>query len=231
MKLAIMQPYIFPYIGYWQMVNAVDQIVIYDNIKYTKKGWINRNRFLQNGQDADFTLALQKDPDHLDIRERRISPVFNRMKLLNQIREAYRKAPYFEPAYRLFEKVILNEETNLFDYLLFSIKETCTALNIKTELIASSLVDADHSLKSQERVISICQSLGAGTYINPIGGKELYSAAAFKEKGIELKFIRSMPAEYKQLDHEFVPWLSIIDVMMFNGPKEVSQMLNNYTLE
>jgi hypothetical protein len=80
-------------------------------------------------------------------------------------------------------------------------------------------------------VISICQSLGAGTYINPIGGKELYSAAAFKEKGIELKFIRSMPAEYKQLDHEFVPWLSIIDVMMFNGPKEVSQMLNNYTLE
>ena len=95
MKLAIMQPYFLPYIGYFQLIAAVDQFIVYDNIKYTKKGWINRNRLLQNGTDTVFSIPLSKDSDALDIRERQIAADFRRDKLLKQIAEAYRKAPYF----------------------------------------------------------------------------------------------------------------------------------------
>lgn len=105
MKVAIMQPYFFPYIGYWQLINSVDTFVIYDNIQYTKKGWINRNRFLQNGKDCLFSISLKKDSDFLDIRDRIISDDFNRKKMLNQIKCSYQKAPYFDevsPLSRVF---------------------------------------------------------------------------------------------------------------------------------
>src|SRR5690554_5299659 len=104
MKLAIMQPYFLPYLGYYQLIAAVDVFVVYDNIKYTKKGWINRNRFLLNGQDAVFSLSLRKDSDSLDVRQRQLSPAFERAKLLNQFRGAYGSAPYFEETYALLER-------------------------------------------------------------------------------------------------------------------------------
>ena len=230
MKLAIMQPYLFPYIGYFQLINAVDVFVVYDNIKYTKKGWINRNRFLQNGQDAVFSLSLKKDSDSLDVRDRSIAPDFNKGKLVNQIREAYRKAPCFEGAFALFERVMLNEETNLFKYIHHSITETCAYLGIRTEIVVSSTIDTDHSLQAQDKVLAICKSVGTDVYVNAIGGQELYSKEAFSGCGIELKFIKTMPIEYRQFNHDFVPWLSIIDVMMFNSKERVMELLGQYEL-
>jgi hypothetical protein len=230
MKVAIMQPYIFPYIGYFQLVNAVDTFIIYDNIQYTKKGWINRNRFLQGGKDALFSIALKKDSDFLDVNSREVAPEFNKRKLINQIREAYKKAPYFEQTFLLFEKVIMNEETNLFNYILFSFKEACKVLNINTKVIISSNIDIDHSLKAQEKVIAICKRLNANIYINAIGGQELYRKDEFSKYEIELKFIKTNSIEYKQFNNQFVPWLSIIDVMMFNSLEDISYELNNYEL-
>jgi hypothetical protein len=230
MKLAIMQPYFFPYIGYFQLIKSVDLFVVYDNIKYTKKGWINRNRFLQNGKDADFTISLKKDSDLLDVKDRAVSPDFDKKKLLDKIKEAYRKAPYFEKTFQLFEDVLNHDETNLFNYIYFSIKEVCQELGIKAKIIVSSTVGIDHSLKSQDKVIAICKNLGADVYINAIGGRELYAVETLKEQGIDLKFIKTKPFEYKQFENKFVPWLSIIDVMMFNGPSEISRLLDHYEL-
>lgn len=225
-----MQPYFFPYIGYFQLIKSVDLFVVYDNIKYTKKGWINRNRFLQNGKDADFAIPLKKNSDFLDVRDRAISPVFDKKKLLNKIREAYRKAPYFSKTLQLFERVLNNNEVNLFNYINFSIREVCKELGIKTEIIVSSTVGIDHSLKSQEKVIAICKNLCTDVYVNAIGGRELYSVDTFKKQGVDLKFIKTKPIEYKQFGNEFVPWLSIIDVMMFNNPTEISRLLDQYEL-
>lgn len=230
MKLGIMQPYFLPYIGYFQLLNAVDKYVIYDNIQYTKKGWINRNRILQNGKDVLISIPLEKDSDYLDIRERRISGSFDKKKLLNQIKESYRKAPYFEEVMPLVEGIISFEEENLFLYILNSVCRIADYLGIDTEIVVSSTLDIDHGLKGQDKVLAICKELQATDYYNAIGGQELYSTEGFKRENIELHFLSTNPIEYSQFRNEFVPWLSMLDVLMFNPVDEIKKMLNDYKL-
>ena len=231
MRLAIMQPYFFPYIGYFQLIAAVDLFIVYDNIKYTKKGWINRNRMLQNGKDVMFSLPLKSDSDYLDVCERELAEDFNRDKLLNQFKSAYRPAPYFAQTFRLVEQIVRYEDRNLFRFLHHSIVRTCEHLGIATEIRISSSIAIDHDLKNQDKVLALCQAAGASTYVNAIGGMELYSRETFLEKGIELKFIQSKPFEYSQFGNEFVPWLSIVDVMMFNSRERIKACVStNYAL-
>jgi hypothetical protein len=230
MKLAIMQPYFFPYIGYWQLINCADKFILYDNIKYTKKGWINRNRLLQNGVAVDFTLPLKKDSDFLHIKERNIASDFNHLKLLNKINVLYKKSPYFEEVFSLCGQLIGYKESNLFNYLYNSISKICSFLGISTEIIISSDIHIDHTLKSQDKVIAICKKNNADKYINAIGGQILYSKEIFLNENIALKFIKSKYIDYKQFNHDFVPWLSILDVMMFNSKEEISKMLEQYEL-
>ncbi len=232
MRLAIMQPYIFPYIGYFQLINSVDKFVVYDNIQFTKKGWINRNRILVNNRDEYISLPLKKDSDYLNVNERKLADTFktDRIKLLRRITESYRKAPEFSTVYPLLEAIISNEEENLFGFIYHSLQEVCRFLDIKTEFVISSAVPIDHGLKSQDKVIAICKALGATVYVNPIGGLELYAKDDFKKNGIELNFIKSAPVEYAQFNNEFVPWLSIIDVMMFNSKETIQRYLQLYTI-
>jgi hypothetical protein len=226
MRLAIMQPYFFPYIGYFQLISAVDQFIVYDNIKYTKKGWINRNRMLQNGKDVMFSLPLKSDSDFLDVRERELAADFNREKLLNQFKGAYLRAPYFAHTFPLVEQIVRYQDTNLFRFLHHSIIKTCEHLGITTEIRVSSDISIDHDLKNQDKVLALCEAVGATTYVNAIGGIELYSKDDFRKKGIELKFIHSQPFEYMQFGDAYVPWLSIIDVMMFNSKEATHKYIN-----
>lgn len=231
MKLAIMQPYFLPYIGYFQLLASVDQFIVYDNIKYTKKGWINRNRVLQNGTDAMFSLPLKKGSDSLDVVERELAANFDRTKLLNQFKGAYGRAPYFAQTFPLLECIVRYEDANLFRYIHHSLTHLCEHLDIKTEIRISSEVAIDHDLKSQDKVLALCQAAGADTYINSIGGMELYAKDDFRANGIELNFIKSKPFEYPQFGAPFVPWLSIIDVLMFNPVDVVRECVKtNYEL-
>jgi hypothetical protein len=230
MKVGIMQPYFLPYIGYFQLIASVDKFVIYDHIKYTKKGWINRNRMLQNGTDKIFSIPLAKASDRLDIVEREISSEFCRHKLLSQFRGCYLKAPYFEDVWPLIESIVSFQDENLFRYIQNSIVLICDYLDIDTEVIVSSSVAADHDLLSQDRVLSICEAMNANTYVNPIGGLDLYSTDEFASKGYELKFINTNTIEYIQFGDSFVPGLSILDVLMFNSLDECRRLLKEYDL-
>ena len=230
LKVAIMQPYFLPYIGYFQLIAAVDMFIVYDNIKYTKKGWINRNRMLQNGKDVMFSLPLKGDSDYLDVCERELAADFNRDKLLNQFKAAYRRAPFFAQTFPLVEQIVRYGDANLFRFLHHSIARTCDHLDITTEIRISSGIAIDHDLKNQDKVLALCEAVGARTYVNAIGGVELYSKEAFREKGIELKFIQSKPFEYAQFGDAFVPWLSIIDVMMFNSMEVIQGQLTQFDL-
>jgi hypothetical protein len=221
MRLAIMQPYFLPYIGYFQLISAVDLFIVYDNIKYTKKGWINRNRMLRNGTDVMFSLSLKSDSDSLDVCERELAADFDRGKLLNQFRGAYRRAPYFAATFPLIEQIVQYEDPNLFRFLHHSIVEICNHLNIATEIRVSSDITIDHGLKNQEKVLAFCETVGARTYVNASGGIGLYSKETFRENGLDLKFIQSRPFEYPQFGDAFVPGLSIMDVMMFNAPDAI----------
>ena len=231
MKIAIMQPYFLPYVGYFQLIGAVDRFVVYDNIKYTKKGWINRNRFLLDASSETFSLPLKKDSDALDVGERCLAPEFDRTKLLNRLTEAYRQAPYFEEVMPLLRRIVERHESNLFRFIHASLMEVCTRLGIATPLVVSSTLPIDHDLVGQDRVLAICGQLGAHTYINAIGGTELYSREAFAARGIDLRFLRPRPIDYPQLGEPFVPWLSILDVMMFNSTESITlDLLHNYDL-
>ena len=229
MKVAIMQPYFFPYIGYFQLINAVDVFVIYDSIEFSKKGWINRNRILVNDKDYVFTLPLKKDSDFLNVDERFLSDNWNsdKIKLLNKIKESYRKAPFYNDVIVILEDALNYEDKNLFDFIKNSLIKVLDYLEIKTKIIQSSEVDFDNSLKNQDKVIAICNAMNAKTYINPIGGIELYDKEVFKASGIELQFLKANPITYQQYGDEFVMFLSIIDVMMFNSVEDIKKFITN----
>lgn len=232
MKLAIMQPYFFPYIGYFQLINSVDEFVIYDNIEFTKKGWINRNRILVNGQDAYITLPLRRDSDYLHVCQRFLADSWakDRKSLLSRIEAAYRKAPYYSAIFPLVKECLFFEEENLFLFIRNTLSVVNEYLQIKTPLVTSSSIAINHGLKAGEKVIAICKARLATEYINPIGGIKLYDKADFLREGIELKFLRSLDLAYEQFDNEFVPWLSILDVMMFNSVETIQTYLSFYEM-
>ena len=222
-----MQPYLFPYIGYWQLLNAVDTFVIYDNIQFSKKGWFHRNNLLLNGKKTTFSIPLKKDSDFLDVRDRLLAETSNKQiqKIIAQIEHSYRKAPYFNKVFPLVKEILKYKNNNLFEYIYNSVVKICNYLDVETQIIISSTVNIDHSLKSQDRVIALNKALNARQYINPISGTELYDSNEFKKENIDLKFLESEVPEYQQFDHDFMPYLSIIDVMMFNSRKEIKRML------
>lgn len=227
MKIAVMQPYFFPYAGYFQLMNAVDEFIVYDNIQYSKEGWINRNRILSNGKPSYFTIPLKKDSDFLDVRDRYISPEWKagRKRALNKLTESYRRAPYFGSVYPMIESSFLSVEENLFEYIYDSLEHVRSFIGIKTSLVVSSSVAAEHNLKSTDRVISICHARRADNYINPEGGLGLYDREYFNHRGLKLNFLRSTGVTYQQYENEFVPSLSIIDLLMFNSIEQTRAFL------
>lgn len=226
-----MQPYFLPYIGYFQLIASVDQFIVYDNIKYTKKGWINRNRMLLNSTDTMFSLPLKKGSDSLDVVERELAENFDRTKLLNQFRGAYGAAAYFDQTYPVLERIVCHEDANLFRYIHHSIVQLCEYLGIETEIRISSEIAIDHELKGQEKVLALCKAVRADTYINTIGGIELYDKDYFRSQGINLQFIKARLFDYPQFGAPFVSWLSIVDTLMFNPLNVVRACINeNYEL-
>lgn len=227
-----MQPYFLPYIGYFQLIKSVDEFILYDNIQYTKKGWINRNRILVNGSDRLITLPVKKDSDYLNVVDREISDTWNTDKksLLNLIKSSYSKAPYFKETYELLEECLAVEHTNLFEFIHQTLLKINRYVEIETPITISSSISIDHSLKSEEKVLSLCKAVGATMYINAIGGQHLYSKDRFAAHKIQLQFIKSDTIQYSQFSNNFVPWLSIVDVLMFNSKQDIIRYLNSYTL-
>lgn len=231
MKTAIMQPYFFPYIGYWQLINAVDCFVIYDDVNFIKGGWINRNNILLNDKSHPIHLYLDQASPNKKINEIGIlNDKIKKRKLLTCIESAYNHSPNYNEVFSVIESIINFEENNLALFLENQIKAICDYLEIKTKIIVSSKIEKDNSLKAQDKVLEICKKLNATQYINAIGGMSLYSQSDFAKENIKLNFIKSNNIKYKQFGDEFVPWLSIIDVMMFNSPQKIREMLNDYEL-
>jgi hypothetical protein len=221
MKIAIMQPYFLPYIGYFQLISHVDEFIVYDKIKYTKKGWINRNRLLLNSGEELFSINLEKSSDFTDVIDKRISPVFSREKLLNKIHQNYRYEDFYKENIAVFEEIISFESNNLFYYIFNSIKKLNLHLNINTSLRISSSIDADSTLKNVDRVINICHRCGATTYVNPPGGRDLYESNVFEKVGVKLSFFQPTIELYSQPSPNFVTNLSILDVLMRAGKEFV----------
>ena len=231
MKLAIMQPYIFPYIGYFQLIKAVDKFVLYDDVNFINRGWINRNRILVNGQDSMFTIPLKDASQNKLINEIDVNWDNNwKGKFLKTIEQAYKKAPFYENILPIIEKTIDVEEVQFSKIIENNVRLICEYLDIKTEIVSSSTIYQNTNKKAQERILDICLQEKANHYINPIGGSELYDKEDFAKENMQMNFIKSLPVEYKQFKNDFVPWLSIIDVLVFNSKEEINKFLDNYEL-
>ncbi|OYE04422.1 WbqC family protein [Nostoc sp. 'Peltigera membranacea cyanobiont' 232] len=232
MKISIMQPYLFPYIGYFQLINMADKFVIYDDVQYIKGGWINRNRILLNRKAHLFTFSIKNDSTFLNINQRFFTENIHKERkiLLNLVELSYRKAPYYSKTKKLLDCILSVDEMNISQMITHSLKLICDHLDIGTKIYFSSELTKDNTLKGEQRVININKCLGADHYINSVGGDKLYSKEVFKNNDIKLSFLQPRLVEYSQFNNEFVPWLSIIDVLMFNDKEKVQKILNEYDL-
>lgn len=231
MKLGIMQPYFVPYIGYWQLLNAVDTYVIYDDVNYINRGWISRNRILIDGRPAYFHVPMLKASQNKKINEIQVNQEIGlKKKNLRTLEMAYKKAPYFQEIFPLAEEIINCGEQVLSQYLAYSIGVICDYLEITTKRLMSSAIPKNNELRGQEKILEICRILRADEYYNAQGGQSLYSFPKFQEEKIQLKFLQSGDIRYRQFGNTFEPNLSIIDILMFNSREAVIEMLSDYEL-
>jgi hypothetical protein len=228
MKIGIMQPYFFPYLGYFQLIQAVDRFVIYDDVNFIKGGWVNRNFILSQGRPQRITMQLFGASPNKLINAIEVGS--NMKKLLMTISQAYSKAPCYSLVFPMIETCLTYPEKNLARFLEFSLRTICGYFRIKTEIFVSSNLKKDHNLKGAEKVVAICKTLNGKAYINAIGGKELYKEELFLQNKMELCFLQMSAVTYPQFHGIFVPNLSIIDVMMFNSQERISHLLHEYTL-
>lgn len=232
MKIAVMQPYLLAYIGYYQLINAVDRYIILDDVQYIKGGWINRNRFLRGTAPAYFTLSVKKAGHALKINQRVFcekNHAKDKDKLLKSM-DFYRKAPFYKEGLEVVRRVTRCEDLNVSRFVINSIREVCRYLEITTPLEILSGMDYDRSLEKQERIIDLCRRLRAAEYINPAGGTGLYSREKFTQQGVRLSFLKTGDIIYPQFRHAFVPNLSIIDLIMFNPKEKIREFLTRYDL-
>ena len=243
MKLAIMQPYFMPYIGYFQAMAAVDKYLLYDKVAFIKKGWINRNRiYIQNVGTQFITIPLKNKSSFTNILDVQIDNTTDwRSKMLNLIYYNYKRSLFFDVVYPLMENSIKQSSELISEYNFVVLNQIATFLDINTPIelstdpmyegIEEQLAKYDDSLlRKYDRIKFICQANNADNYINPIGGQDLYDKKVFAEHGIKLSFVQTEQFAYPQFAPEFIPNLSIIDVLMHNGKEGTKQLLNAYKL-
>lgn len=245
------QPYFLPYLGFYQLIHAVDQFVIYDSFNYIKSGWVNRNRLLVVGAGpAYFTLPTEHGSSFKKIRDIKLSTHRNwRRKLLDTFVMNYKRCPFFEETRALIEAIIGAETDSLSDLATRSIVDVCKHLEINTRLIANPVYDEletglqaaslsetfpavklEHPSKGCVRLIAVCQMLGATEFVNAIGGQTLYYKSDFQANGVDLHFLSYRDEPYRQTTKEYYPGLSIVDVLMNCGKEGTIRRLNNYEL-
>lgn len=230
MKTGIMQPYVFPYVGYYQLLQATDKFVFLDDVNFINRGWINRNNILVNKAPVLFTLPLKGASQNLKINEIEADLSVWVGKFYKTLEMAYKKAPHYADVLPVIKDVLENSGTGIAEIAKSSVAKVFDYLGIKKEIINSSAEFKNEHLKAQERIIDICCQLNTATYINPIGGTELYQQEEFAKHNMELRFIKANPIVYKQFNHDFVPYLSMLDPLMFNSKEEIKHLLNQYQL-
>lgn len=222
---AIMQPYFFPYIGYFHLVAAADVFVLFDDVQYIDRGWSNRNRILVQGKAHTITLPVQNAPREATYSGREYCLDQIERSILKPIRFNYAKAPQFASVMPLIEDILSYPSSNVARFNGNLLERISRFLRLTTDFRFSSEIEVSTDLKAQDRIIAVTSAVGADRYINAAGGQALYSAAAFDAVGIELKFIQSELVPYSQFSGDPIVGLSIIDVLMFNSVDAILEKL------
>ena len=222
-----MQPYLFPYIGYFQLVKSVDTFIFYDDVAFVKGGWINRN-YIKNR--TKFTIPIKNKSSNIKINETCIDwKSFRSDKFFKTIHFLYKDSPFFENIVRLIEEVFENEPETIASLSSKSVFSVSKYLNIKTKFKFSSSMDYDRAGMS-ETLINICKRESADVYHNSVGGQDLYDKGFFLKNNISLYFLKTGNIIYNQKSKKFVPNLSIIDLLMNHSVDEINVILGSFSL-
>ncbi|SHH38504.1 WbqC family protein [Winogradskyella jejuensis] len=232
MRIAIMQPYFFPYIGYFQLINAVDEFVFYDDVNFIKKSYINRNSILLNQKAFQFTTPLKEASQNKLIKD---IEVYTDQKWFNgflkTLEHAYKSAPFYEEVVQIVKTIFNSDYKNISELSMISVTQVCKYLDVNCKFsLSSNDYPSTKKLTKAERLIAIAKQSGKQTYVNAIGGQSLYNKNEFKAQNIDLAFLETHDIKYEQFGNEFVPFLSILDVLMFNSKASTRELLEKYTL-
>lgn len=228
-----MQPYFLPYIGYFQLMAAVDRFVVLDDVNFINRGWINRNRIGVNCEPHWLTVPLSGASQNRLINEIEIcSDVSWQKKMLRKVQMSYVSAPYFEDIFPLFEEMLAQASGNLSSFLCLSLEMVKRYLGLRTDIEPTSSIYPKLDLKGEQRILDICIAETASTYVNLIGGKTLYKEATFAASGVELLFLNPQVSTLR-LRHcgKEGPVLSILDLMMLNPVSAIADALTEFKLE
>ena len=227
-----MQPYFFPYIGYFQLMNLCDEFIVFDNVQYIKRGWINRNRILHpEGTSTYINVPIQKSKRNTLIKDILIdNKVEWKQSIINRLKQYYKDAPYKKEVITFVESCLSEEFEYLRELNTHLLKKTCNYLNINCHIttLSKASFEYEDATAPDEWGLNICKSLNAKTYINAPGGIAFYEKGKYVKEDIELKFINPTFISYIQNCENFIPGLSILDVMMFNSVKDIQKMLLSY---
>jgi hypothetical protein len=231
MRVAVMQPYFFPYVGYFQLLHAVDRFVFLDDVQYIRRGWINRNRILVDGRETLITIPVQHGERSDRICDIALDSSDWRRKRIELLRHAYARAPHFRAVLPIVAGVIEAPAATIADLARASVLRIVDLLSIPASIVASSRAYGNQDLRGEERIVDIARRESATIYVNLPGGRELYHRDVFARAGMELRFVQPRVPDYDQGGAAFVPRLSIIDLLMWTGIAGTRSLLEAYTVE
>ena len=232
MRLAIMQPYFLPYLGYFQLMSAADKLVLLDDVNFINRGWINRNRIAVNGEPYWLTLPLAKASQNRLINEIQIvdEPVWPK-KMMRTVELSYRNAPFADEILPLFSDILKEARGSLSSFLFRQLRQVADYLRIDVKIEPTSTIYPKEGRTGQDRILDICRREGATSYVNLPGGRDLYDAEAFATAGVKLLFIEpNLDALVLQHGGQEGPSLSILDLLMHNSPATIGDAVRNVSL-
>lgn len=224
--IGLMQPFFLPYIGYFQLMNAVDFFIVLDNVEYSKKSYVKRNILNLNGKDKLFSIPIKKSKDNSKINELILSEKFRdfKIKFYNQFKTNYYYADYYDEAIELLNEIFSTDEIRLSNFLVNQLKVIAKKFEMNTTIATSSDYLKDNYDTKEERIFDICKKLESKIYINAIGGRKLYSKEFFSLQGIDLKFIQ------KNIVNKNIGYYSILNDVAIYGIKTLRKKLYDYEL-
>lgn len=230
-----MQPYFFPYLGYFSLINQADEFMLFDTPQFMRKGWIERNRIIKlSGGSVYIKVPLIKSSLDTSIKDMKIDHSLNwRNKIVSQLDIYKKKAPYYKQVKALLEDCISDDDTSISIMNENVLRKVCQYIGISTKITVFSEMNLKINIPQapDEWALNICKSIGATTYINAAGGQDFFDPKKYKDNNIELYFVEQPLPPYEQLGNEFESGLSILDIMMFNSPEDIMAMLSQGTLQ
>lgn len=227
-KLAILQPSYIPWIGYFEQIVNVDIFVFYDDVQYTKNDWRNRNKIKTLDGSSWLSIPI-KSSTSKKINEVLIDDTKNwQTKHLKSLKQYYSKSKYFEDIYPLLEKNINSDINSISTLSIDIIKDIVKYLKIDTKFYLSS--DLDIGGDKNNRLINICKHFNASSYYTGLAAKDYIDEELFKKNNIELVYQEYKHPSYEQLHGDFLPYLSIID-LLFNHGRDSKKIITKESLD